>query len=420
MGIRLLVIIWLLVSLPAAAQVYQEGGKTRHRFAQLELGLEQRYLPGLGTSTSRRVNINYLQLHTLEDEHETRFIIGGTHFWGHADFYLGVPLSSWKGKSFNTGVETGAKFYPWKLLDKKVRPYLGFTINPTHYHQGDGVNQRKTVVPLLGGLTYNRSQHLFELGLSYNYNNDLSYYINKEDQVTVKVHPLWVNFSYKLLLETTLGAEKDWLTGSTQQKTEQLARRNKLNNFSIALGPSSTRFLAKSEHNTNTKPYLHHPEVEKFFWDVGIGYYLHNPDAHINLAYRNFSSSLSAYGSRQQISRTSVALEGFKFLFDYHGFVPFAGPLLSMENIDIIEHTGNAVTAHGGINSLKLGFIVGWDIRPTRVQAWLLRTNIRYFPNLTVPMSSGYHYSVDQLELNFIQFVLYPERIFLNRKKKEG
>jgi hypothetical protein len=415
MRILFCIITILYAGMPVGAQVYQHGEKTRHRFAQLELGIEQRYLSGANTITGWPNENGIFQQQRLEDEFESRIIIGGTHFWGHADFYLGVPLVSWRNRHFNSGVETGFKYYPWKITHNRVRPYVGLSVNPTHFHQNDGVNQRKTIVPLLSGFTYNRNQHLFELGLSYNYNNSLKYYVNKEDEVGVKVHPLWITLGYRILLETTLGAEKNWQAGITQSKTAELAKAKRLNNFSVALGPSSTRFLAKSEHNTQTKPYLHHPEVEKFFWDIGVGYYLHNPDVHFNLAYRRFRSSLDAYGTTQNIHRSSVSLEGFKFLFDYHGFVPFIGPLLSLENIDITEMSGQTLTASGGINVVKPGIIIGWDIRPTRIQSWLLRTNVRYFPNIDVGMSSGYNYAVDQLEINFIQFVLYPERIFLKR-----
>ena len=47
--------------------------------------------------------------------------------------------------------------------------------------------------------------------------------------------------------------------------------------------------------------------------------------------------------------------------------------------------------------------------RPTRTQSWLLRTNLRWFPRLRVPVPGG-EQTLDQLEFNFIQLVWYPKR----------
>lgn len=109
------------------------------------------------------------------------------------------------------------------------------------------------------------------------------------------------------------------------------------------------------------------------------------------------------------IARRSFALEGFAFLGDYHGFVPFVGPVLSLEHLRLHEDDAGTRVTEASRDLLAPGVIFGWDIRPTRAGHWLLRTNLRYFPRLRLPEPSGTT-TFDQLEFNFIQFVWYHGR----------
>jgi hypothetical protein len=65
----------------------------------------------------------------------------------------------------------------------------------------------------------------------------------------------------------------------------------------------------------------------------------------------------------------------------------------------------------------KAGITFGWDIRPDDLQGWILRTNLRWHPNLNVNMPDGKQMKFDQLEFNFIQLVLYPERLWGKKLK---
>ncbi|HEY0976307.1 MAG TPA: hypothetical protein VGE21_02460, partial [Flavobacteriales bacterium] len=58
----------------------------------------------------------------------------------------------------------------------------------------------------------------------------------------------------------------------------------------------------------------------------------------------------------------------------------------------------------------RAGLVAGWDIRPDRLQAITLRTAVRWFPALDVPMHRGTYRLKDQLEVNFIQLVVMPGR----------
>ena len=61
--------------------------------------------------------------------------------------------------------------------------------------------------------------------------------------------------------------------------------------------------------------------------------------------------------------------------------------------------------------------IFGWDIRPFRNSVILLRTNLRYYPSTTLDATSSESFAFDQLEFNFIEAVIYPERLmnFMNK-----
>lgn len=53
-----------------------------------------------------------------------------------------------------------------------------------------------------------------------------------------------------------------------------------------------------------------------------------------------------------------------------------------------------------------------WDIRPVSNQAIVMRTNIRYSPFLSLRPLDDHQILFDHLEVNFIQVVLYPQRLF--------
>ncbi|MEM9833099.1 MAG: hypothetical protein AAF944_20865 [Bacteroidota bacterium] len=75
----------LLLSLSVTAQVYTEK-QTRHRFAQLNLGLD--YQTSLGGTTGYLDSEGNLSSIDLTNLSRPRFVIGGTHFWV-------TPISIW-------------------------------------------------------------------------------------------------------------------------------------------------------------------------------------------------------------------------------------------------------------------------------------------------------------------------------------
>jgi hypothetical protein len=405
-----ILIILLFKGFLANAQPYVAGGKTRHRFAQLNLGVDQRLFYNKGSKSALINESGLIQEYKLNNQMESRLIIGGTHFWGHTDFYIAIPIVSIGKSGFSTGAETGAKYFPYKIEHQKIRPYIGIAWLPTKFQQGFGATMIRSKFPVTTGIVYNNKNHLLDFGLGYNHNNRYNYYINSNTNYQVKSQALFFSLGYKYMIETTLSAEQNWISGKTKKLTDTLAILNRLNGFTLAIGPSTAFLVKTSRHNNFVAPFTDDHKSFGVFPEFGIGYYLHKPDIQFNVAYRNMKSKIQAFEFSQTAQRKALTFEAFKFITDYHGFALFAGPAISYEHLKIIQnYFGNSTETFLGI---KPGIVFGWDIRPNRLQAWYLRTNLRYFPNMNVKMPSNKNISLDQIEFNFIQLVVFPNRMF--------
>lgn len=409
---QIVVLFFLFIQLKGQTQPYtSENGHTRHRFAQLNIGLDTRLFSEAGTATYVKNSLGEIEKHNIDNSIESRILIGGTHFWGHVDFCLGIPIAHSKSSPYYTGVETAVKIFPWRIEHKKLRPYLGFTWLPIFFKQDNGTTYNRFKFPITAGFTYAKKNHLIELSSGFNYNNRAEYNFSETEKKNILLPKLWIGLGYKFMIETTLSAEKNWQNGYTKKLTDTLASLGRLNGFTLGIGPSAAFFLKSSAYNTETAPYANQHKGSKVFPEFGLGYYLHKHDVQINLSYRYIKSELQAYNFAQNANRKALTFEIMKFLADYHGFAVFAGPAISYERLSVNENLGSQ--SRQIINEMwRPGITLGWDIRPNRLQSWYLRTNLRYFPGLALDMPDGKKISFDQLEFNFIQFVIFPGRIF--------
>lgn len=402
------------------SQVYVEK-KTRHRFAQLNFGVD--FQANFGGYTRYLDSKKVTQTLNLNNGYSSRLLIGGTHFWGHADFYIAIPLFSPTFKQDNQeisahrGVETVFKYYPLRIENNKIRPFMGASLAPFYFrHQNNydrhpgGPKINHTSFPLHTGLTFNAKNHLFELGLAWNYQNEQHYYISRTQIEKINTPPVYATFSYKYMLETTLSAEKDWESGRTKEVTNLLAERGRLNGFYIGAGISSAFWLKQSSYNKLDRPFIGKYNIS-IMPDFTLGYYLHKADLNIAIGYRGYGASANTYGAVQQLGRQSFLFEVAKYLFDYHGFVPFFGPAISHENLSFKEDFEGQRTLNIKEQKLGYGLTFGWDIRPNRIQSWILRTNLRWYPNLFLDVEPNLKISFDNLEFNFIQLIIFPNRI---------
>lgn len=407
---HLSLLFFILLSNIVFGQSYIEGGNTRHRFAQMTLGFDSQYFSGNNTSSKRHSLSNKLESYQLRNYSNARIIIGGTHFWGHADFNIAIPIITLLKSEYKTGVETSFRYIPLRIENNKIRPFIGVSLLNTKLKINDGATRQRFKFPISTGLIYNRENHLFEIGFGYNYDFEEKYYINKFTEVSVKTQAFYLTIGYKIMFETTLGAEKDWESGRTEKITEKLAKSGQLNGITIAIGPSSTFFLKESNYNKDIAPFIDNHK-DAIFPEFAIGYYLHKPDLQFNLVYRGLSSKIEAYDFKQSATRKALTFETYKFFADYHGFAPFIGPSISYEILQVHQNSQSVISTEN-FKGVRAGITFGWDIRPNRIQSFYLRTHLRYFPNLSVDMKNGKSVPFNQLEFNFIELILFPNRLF--------
>ncbi|MEO1337609.1 MAG: hypothetical protein AAFV29_18340, partial [Myxococcota bacterium] len=134
-------------------------------------------------------------------------------------------------------------------------------------------------------------------------------------------------------------------------------------------------------------------------------------DLFVRANYRFMISNDDGYGRRHAYIRHSVAFDCVKHLFDYNGFVPFLGAGLSVEVLSLDVEDREA--ADFSVREVKpAGSVVfGWDIRPAPTASWMLRTNLRFTPGLRL-RSRENDVAFDHVEFNFIQLIIFPERMF--------
>jgi hypothetical protein len=404
-----------------SAQPYVEGGQTRHRFAQLTLGGDLLYTPAAG-------QLSYLG----EDEGveatfpatlTPRLMVGGTHFWGHVDFYVAFSLLNLLPEavgpgaelSRHPGIETGLKLYPWRIERDRVVPFVGAALGTPRLQLtqdgAKGASQGSDLVVFNGGLTYQRGNLILEAGARYAPHAKENYALSR-DQFSSFTLPRWSSYlSARWTLETTLSAEEPYQDGRIEAQKQRMLANGQLSGWSVAVGPSSSFVLGakRSTYNDGERAFLANHSGSGVFPDFGLGYYHYPWDAHVNLAYRSYRSRVSAYDFEQTVRRRALTLEAYKFLGDYHGFVPFIGPAVSLEQWTLKDQDGGATVYEQREEHVLPAITFGWDIRPTETQSLILRTNLRYTPFRLHTPDEGFLF-MHQLEFNFIQVVIYPGR----------
>lgn len=394
--------------------------QTRHRFAQNLLGFDLQ--TSIGGNTFFQDAEGEVQRLDLNSTSRARIVIGGLHFWGHADFHIAIPIMFPKLQTenqdvfFTSGVETVFKYYPWQLKSSKVRPYLGFSLSPYYYEQdnnnldfGEGQQLSHVSVPAMAGFAYLSNRKIIEAGVTWNYNNEQEYYLNRTEFRRISTPPIFVTLALKFFFDTTIGAEESWETGRTKEWIDGLAEDGKLDGFFIGAGLSSAWWMGKSSYNQSNSPYIKNYGIS-LLGDFSLGYYWHKPDLNLSVNYRGYGASSNVYGTQQSLKRRSIGLELTKYLLDYHGFDPFIGPVLTYENLHFRESFERSLTQDVRDRKIGWGVAFGWDIRPDRNQSIILRTSLRWFPTLDLRVEESSSISFDNIEFNFIQLVFFPNR----------
>lgn len=392
----------------------------RHSFAKAYFGIDMLFTPDYGSST-------FLNAEGQTTSFERSgfltpaFNFGGTHFWGYADFFVSIttsPLSLGEDAvphSTRYGAQTGFRIYPFPLRDHQLRPYAGYKFSPIRYRQETPTGEKYQITQTRSafdlGLGYRRPGLYAYLSYNRLLNPNLDIHISRDNTASTRLPDHFFSLGLNLMLETTAGS----FTPAAQKMNALLNERSQLGLF-FGVGPSSAFPTQDSPYHEENYPFLDQRAMPAIFPDFVLGYHFSRPDIVLATSFRPIRQRREAYSFEQTLRRNSLVLEGYKFLFDYHGFAPFLGLGMSWESLRLQERDGETAITDIRQQLATPSIVFGWDIRPGKKgDYWMLRTNLRYSPWLQFE-HRGAAISLQQLEFNFIQFVYYPQRA---RKQRE-
>lgn len=407
-------LIATLFSTPTNAQDWEK----RHAFAKAYFGAGAYYVPSLQNG----LILNYpltpgggATEFSRSSFYTPSINIGATHFWGHADFYVSITtvdikqINSQVDYSYRLGTFTGLRLYPYASRNGTIRPFLGYAFSPFRYTQvspQDNVGQFKhTKVNSIvnTGISYQLPSCYIVLEYGINLNPALETYMSPTasyyDAFPKSLLQLGVNWSIETTKPTANSANKN---------ANQFFSTSNANGAFIAVGPSSAFPTKKS---TALRQFEDDMSMPIIFPDFAAGYHFTKSDFIVAAASRRTIQKRSAFNYTSRLQRQSLNIEGYKFLFDYHGFVPYLGAGIGRENLELTrtEFGNDLDPVTEQIWSPNIVF--GWDIRPSvKGDWWILRTNLRYYPTLKLDLAEG-ALSQQHLEFNFIQLVVYPQRL---------
>lgn len=389
--------------------------KKRHTFAKSYIGFDFNFFPNLQNSNfiNEQNQIQNLQRNNF---FSPSINIGGTHFWGHADFFVSLATSPLKTQrdeienSIGFRAITGMRIFPIALKDNALRPYLSYKFAPIRLNQSNIIDEkyRKTQVKSIigGGVAYQTAKIYAYAGYEFIPNNDATIHISRTQTTSSSYPNGFLSFGINYLFESTYGS----YTPTKFILDSLLHSKNTLGLF-FGIGPSASFPIQSSNYITELYPFLDDKSMPNTFPEITLGYHFSRYDFIVSANFRPIRQERNAFSFYQDIRRKSYGLEAYKFLFDYHGFAPFVGAGFLIENIKLTE-TDNGINITNRRYSLTTPSIIfGWDIRPSRrADIWLLRTNLRYLPTLEIE-NNNKNLSLQHLEFNFIQWVVYPQRI---------
>lgn len=401
------------------SQPYAESEAGRFNFAQTYVGAAIEYGAG-GDALSASG-----QSFALPATWTPRITVGGLHFWGHADFYVSFPLpqvgandarENQPASSFSRGVETGARLFPWRVEAGRVAPFVGVSWNILSYAQQEPNGEAGPTIfrhrlPLHLGATWLSSIGRIDAAVSWLPSSGARYPLSRDRIATIDLPDFTASLGYSVIFDATASAEPFAKSGALDRELERRASRGELDAIGVGAGLSTAFTLSRSSYNTSERLSLDDRIPSSPFPDLSLGYYNHALDASANISFRPITQSQGGHGITQELSRTSLALEAIKFIGDYHGFTPFVGVTFGREWLHMRETDRGETALDLHAATWAPGLIAGWDIRPTGLDPFILRTNLRYTPGLRREILPGRDLMFDHLEVNFIQLILYPGRM---------
>jgi len=416
---RLIIIFTLLL-----CTYFELTSQNRYDFATTYFGLEGEYIHETGTFTSIGSN-GQPHESSLPSIFSPRFVIGGTHFWGHADFYISIPLSNFrvngsKNASISNEVFTGFRFLPIRSSKNRLSPFVGFGFNSKNFSMKSAKGKSQLYsnwqwYPEIGIAYRNQKNRIFEINARYFHLNRYDNFIDRTTQTSTQLSPWSFSIAYKKLVDFTSSYKSERAQAYLDQMHKKAIDQSALSGFSFGLGLNALIPLSNTELAAR-HPFFNDVIEGGISPDLSVGYYSHKLDGYLRTSFRPLKQKEEAFGYSYSLNRNSLALEAFKYVGDYHGFAPFLGPFFALDRYKLKEQGDNRTIINHNKTYFSYGIVFGWDIRQSSTDYLVLRTNLRYTPALNSTIQ-GYKFTADQLEFNFIQIVFYPERYKLQKKK---
>lgn len=354
--------------------------------------------------------------------------IGGIHFWGHADFYFSIPLSAPINLTesnninfkFNQSIVTGARFFPIAIKNNAIRPYLGASWSVLNIKGNeDQPFFTKNEITFDGGFLYNFNDFMVRLGVNVYPDNKWNYPITKTISQEIKP-PNWSTYFGLIYAFETSKSKNMEVENQKLNETPLVSSptKNAIKNrdWFLGIGPSTSFMIQNSEYNNKSYPYFNKKPISSTFFDISLGYHFNKLGLVSAVSYRNPTFTYNGFGTEQIIKKSSLSFEVYKYLTDYSGFTPYIGFNLSYNDIYFSE-TNISNSIYKNFKKITPGFTFGWDILPGKTEQWIvLRTNLRWFPLDKINVN-GLDFSLNQIEYNVIQLVIYPSR-YKNAKTK--
>jgi hypothetical protein len=415
----LLAVFSCLAAAPALAdQPFEsdKAGESAFRFATFYAGVEAEGLQGglqpLGPDTQGLLAPSFVP----------RLTLGGTHFWGHADLYLSLPLAgiplgtSTRASAYGPGAQVGGRVYPVRLKTNELRGFLGGSWTPFTYTQqgadgSRGATLRFDRLALEVGGSYLLPLGLVEAGVRMILPERSRYHYSRDDSgpLSLPVFSAFVGFKY--LFDTSIENEQEAGSGRTARRLAQLEKLRPWSHLGLAAGVSTSYALTASSWNQRQYRFLADRPSPSLNPDLALSVNLPELNALLNLSWRPITQVTSAFGLEQTATRNVVAAELAFRLGNFHGFVPFAGAFASLEMLGVRETDAGAELRAVQQTKGGYGAVFGWDILPTGAEWLVLRSNLRYTVGVGADMPGRTQVWFDHLEVNFLQVVLYPARL---------
>ena len=380
---KILTIILTFLVLEGMAQDFDL--KRRYSFAKSYFGVDFNYFYNL-QQTSFLNGQNQIQELDRNNFISPAINFGATHFWGHADFFVSLSTSSRKirtdaiDNSIRFRAITGMRIFPLVLKENTIRPYFSYKYAPIRLYQSDllGENYKRTQVKstLGAGVAYRTPKVYAYLGYEFIPNNKTNIYLSRTQTAISSFPKGLINLGINYSIEFTNGS----YSLPIQRLDSLLRRKNTLGLF-FGIGPSSAFPTRNSSYINDLYPFLDDRDMPNIFPEITAGYHFSKHEFAVSVNFRPMHQERDAFAFSQSVRRNSFGLEAYKFLFDYHGFVPFLGAGLQLENISLIEMDNGVKITNDRFTLATPSLVFGWDIRPSkRADIWLLRTNLRYSP----------------------------------------